>query len=251
MDYQLFEKGTIALVTGGSSGIGRACSIDLARKGAYVIIHYNSSKEGAQDTLNEILSFGGAGAIVKADVSDSAEVDSMFARIRKNFGRLDILVNSAGIIHDGYMLLMGDDAFDQVISVNLRGCFLCTRAALRMMCAGKKGAIVNIASTSGITGSIGQANYSASKGGIIAMTKTVAKEYADKNIRVNAIAPGFIETPMTKANKAKLSEQYLEFIPMKRFGQPQEVANAVTFLSSSLASYITGKILTVDGGMTT
>ena len=251
MDYRLFEKGTIALVTGASSGIGRSCAIDLSRKGAYVIINYNSGKERAKETLDEILKDGGAGAIVKADVSDSAEVDEMFAKILKNFKKIDILVNNSGMIKDGYMLMMSDDAFDKVISVNLRGCFLCTRAALRMMCAQKKGAIVNIASTSGITGSIGQANYSASKGGIIAMTKTIAKEYADKNIRVNAVAPGFIDTPMTKANRAVLSDQYLEFIPMKRFGDPEEVANAVTFLASDLSSYITGKILTVDGGLTT
>lgn len=250
MEQQLFEKGTIALVTGGSSGIGRACAVDLAKKGAYVVINYNSSREGAQATLDEILKNGGAGAIVKANVADSAEVEGMFAKIIKTFKRLDILVNNSGMIRDGYLLMMGDDAFDQVISVNLRGCFLCTRAALRMMTAQKKGAIVNIASTSGITGSPGQANYSASKGGIIAMTKTAAKEYADRNIRVNAVAPGFIDTPMTQANKAQLSDKYLEYIPMARFGKPEEVANAVTFLASDLASYITGKVLTVDGGMT-
>ena len=250
MDGQLFEKGTIALVTGGSSGIGRACSIELARRGAYVIVNYNSSKEGAQATLDEILKAGGSGAIVKANVADADEVDAMFSKIQKNFKHLDIIVNNSGVIRDGYMLMMGNDAFDTVINVNLKGCFLCTRGALRLMCAQKKGAIVNISSTSGITGSPGQANYSASKGGIIAMTKTVAKEYADKNIRANVVAPGFIDTPMTKANKGLLSDKYLEYIPMGRFGNPEEVANAVTFLASDLASYITGKVLTVDGGMT-
>ena len=246
----LFEKGTIALVTGGSSGIGQACAIDLARSGAYVIINYNGNRDGAQDTLNTILENGGAGAIVKANVSDEAEVDEMFAKIKKNFGKVDLLVNNAGIIKDGYLLMMSKAAFDQVVNTNLGGVFLCTRAALRLMCAQKSGAIVNIASTSGITGAEGQSNYSASKAGIIGFTKTVAREYADKNIRINAVAPGFIDTKMTKSNRALLSDKYLESIPMKRFGEPEDIAYAVTFLLSSHAAYITGKVLTVDGGMT-
>lgn len=247
----LFPKGTIALVTGGSSGIGQACAIDLARNGAYVIVNYSGHKEGAQETLDKILAEGGAGAIIKADVSNEEEVATMFKKIMVNFKRLDILVNNAGIIRDGYLLMMKKEAFDQVISVNLGGCFLCTQAAVRIMAGQKKGAIVNISSTSGITGSEGQANYSASKAGIIGFTKTVAKEYAGKNIRVNAVAPGFIDTKMTHANKELLEGKYLQHIPMGRFGQPEDIAHAVTFLASDLAGYITGKTLTVDGGMTT
>ena len=161
----LFEKGTIALVTGGSSGIGQACAIDLAKHGAYVIINYSGHKEGAQETLDAVLKAGGAGAIIRANVSVEEDVDNMFKKIMANFKRLDILVNNAGIIRDGYLLMMKKEAFDQVISVNLGGCFMCTQAAVRIMAGQKKGAIVNISSTSGITGSEGQANYSASKAG--------------------------------------------------------------------------------------
>ena len=159
-------------------------------------------------------------------------------------------MNNAGIIRDGYLLMMKKEAFDQVISVNLGGCFMCTQAAVRIMAGQKKGAIVNISSTSGITGSEGQANYSASKAGIIGFTKTVAKEYASKGIRVNAVAPGFIDTKMTHANKELLESKYLQHIPMGRFGEPEDIAHAVTFLASDLAAYVTGKVLTVDGGMT-
>lgn len=247
---KLFEKGTIALVTGASSGIGRACAIDLAKNGAYVIVCYNENKEGAQETLNSILADEGAGAIVRCNVAEPDDVDAMFEKIRKNFGRLDILVNNAGIIKDGYLLMMSRESFRQVVDTNLGGCFMCTQAALRMMCTQKKGAIVNISSTSGITGSEGQTNYSASKAGIIGFTKAVAKEYANKNIRANVVAPGFIDTKMTKANKDMLSSKYMSCIPLARFGMPEEVAKAVTFLASDNASYITGKVLTVDGGMT-
>lgn len=246
----LFEKGTIALVTGAGSGIGRACALALARQGAYVIVNYGHNKEGAQETLNEILKEGGAGAIVKADVSSREEVESMFAKIMNNFHRLDILVNNSGIIRDGYLLMMSEQSFNDVVNVNLGGCFLCTKAALRIMCTQQRGSIVNISSTSGISGSKGQANYSASKAGIIGFTRTAAKEYADKNIRINAVAPGFIDTKMTNANKGMLSDEYIKYIPMARFGKPEEVANAVVFLASPLAEYITGKVLAVDGGMT-
>lgn len=184
-------------------------------------------------------------------MADQENVDQMFAKIKKAYKKVDILVNNAGIIKDGYLLMMGAKSFRDVMDTNMGGCFYCTQAALRLMCSSKSGSIVNIASTSGITGQEGQANYSASKGAIISFTKAVAKEYAKKGIRANVVAPGFISTNMTKANKALLMEKYQEFIPQERFGEPEEVAYAVSFLASSKASYITGKVLTVDGGLTT
>lgn len=247
---KLFEEGTIALVTGGSAGIGRAVAIDLAAKGATVVINYNRSREGAEETLNVIREAGGKAAIVKADVSDPDEVDAMFAKIKKHFKKLDILVNNSGVTRDGYLMMMSRDAFDTVIKTNLYGCYYCTQGAIRLMCAAKNGgAIVNISSTSGVVGQEGQANYSASKGAIVSFTKTVAKEYARHGIRANVVAPGFIDTRMTQANRKLLEEKYMQYIPMGRFGEPQEIANVVTFLASDLASYITGKTIVADGGL--
>lgn len=247
---KLFEEGTIALVTGGSAGIGRAVAIDLAAKGATVVINYNRSREGAEETLNVIREAGGKAAIVKADVSDPDEVDAMFAKIKKHFKKLDILVNNSGVTHDGYLMMMSREAFDTVIKTNLYGCYYCTQGAIRLMCAAKNGgAIVNISSTSGVVGQEGQANYSASKGAIVSFTKTVAKEYARHGIRANVVAPGFIDTRMTQANRKLLEEKYMQYIPMGRFGEPQEIANVVTFLASDLASYITGKTIVADGGL--
>lgn len=247
---KLFEEGTIALVTGGSAGIGRAVAIDLAAKGATVIINYNRSREGAEETLNVIREAGGKAAIVKADVSDPDEVDAMFAKIKKHFKKLDILVNNSGVTRDGYLMMMSREAFDTVIKTNLYGCYYCTQGAIRLMCAAKNGgAIVNISSTSGVVGQEGQANYSASKGAIVSFTKTVAKEYARHGIRANVVAPGFIDTRMTQANRKLLEEKYMQYIPMGRFGEPQEIANVVTFLASDLASYITGKTIVADGGL--
>lgn len=247
---KLFEEGTIALVTGGSAGIGRAVAIDLAAKGATVVINYNHSREGAEETLNVIREAGGKAAIVKADVSDPDEVDAMFAKIKKHFKKLDILVNNSGVTRDGYLMMMSREAFDTVIKTNLYGCYYCTQGAIRLMCAAKNGgAIVNISSTSGVVGQEGQANYSASKGAIVSFTKTVAKEYARHGIRANVVAPGFIDTRMTQANRKLLEEKYMQYIPMGRFGEPQEIANVVTFLASDLASYITGKTIVADGGL--
>lgn len=247
---KLFEEGTIALVTGGSAGIGRAVAIDLAAKGATVVINYNRSREGAEETLNVIREAGGKAAIVKADVSDPDEVDAMFAKIKKHFKKLDILVNNSGVTRDGYLMMMSLEAFDTVIKTNLYGCYYCTQGAIRLMCAAKNGgAIVNISSTSGVVGQEGQANYSASKGAIVSFTKTVAKEYARHGIRANVVAPGFIDTRMTQANRKLLEEKYMQYIPMGRFGEPQEIANVVTFLASDLASYITGKTIVADGGL--
>ena len=247
---KLFEEGTIALVTGGSAGIGRAVAIDLAAKGATVVINYNRSREGAEETLNVIREAGGKAAIVKADVSDPDEVDAMFAKIKKHFKKLDILVNNSGVTRDGYLMMMSREAFDTVIKTNLYGCYYCTQGAIRLMCAAKNGgAIVNISSTSGVVGQEGQANYSASKGAIVSFTKTVAKEYARHGIRANVVARGFIDTRMTQANRKLLEEKYMQYIPMGRFGEPQEIANVVTFLASDLASYITGKTIVADGGL--
>ena len=247
---KLFEEGTIALVTGGSAGIGRAVAIDLAAKGATVVINYNRSREGAEETLNVIREAGGKAAIVKADVSDPDEVDAMFAKIKKHFKKLDILVNNSGVTRDGYLMMMSREAFDTVIKTNLYGCYYCTQGAIRLMCAAKNGgAIVNISSTSGVVGQEVQANYSASKGAIVSFTKTVAKEYARHGIRANVVAPGFIDTRMTQANRKLLEEKYMQYIPMGRFGEPQEIANVVTFLASDLASYITGKTIVADGGL--
>ena len=247
---KLFEEGTIALVTGGSAGIGRAVAIDLAAKGATVVINYNRSREGAEETLNIIREAGGKAAIVKADVSDPDEVDAMFAKIKKHFKKLDILVNNSGVTRDGYLMMMSREAFDTVIKTNLYGCYYCTQGAIRLMCAAKNGgAIVNISSTSGVVGQEGQANYSASKGAIVSFTKTVAKEYARHGIRANVVAPGFIDARMAQASRKLLEEKYMQYIPMGRFGEPQEIANVVTFLASDLASYITGKTIVADGGL--
>ena len=246
----MFEEGAVAVVTGASGGIGRACALSLAEQGVTVIVHYNGNKEAATETLNLILENKGRGAVIKADVSDHEEVIGMFKKIRNAFGRVDVLVNNAGINRDGYMLMMNDDAFRDVIETNLFGSFYCTQEALRLMAGAKKGSIINISSTSGTVGSECQANYSASKGALISMTKTLAREYANKNIRVNAVAPGFIETNMLKSNYDLYVEKYMKSIPLGRFGEPEEVADVVTFLASDLASYITGKVITVDGGMT-
>ena len=240
----------MALVTGASRGIGRAVAVELARHGVRVVINYNKDQKGAKETLKYINEVGGEGTIMCADISDQMQVNQMFASIKKIFNRLDILVNNAGICKDGYLLFMSKAAFEDVLYTNLMGCFFCTQAALRLMCEKKRGCIVNISSISGKSGQSGQANYSASKGAVISLTKTVAKEYADKGIRCNAVSPGFIKTEMTMNNKEMYEEKYGGLIPLGRFGETEEVAKTVLFLASSMSSYITGEVITVDGGMT-
>lgn len=247
----MFKLGSIALVTGASSGIGQAIAIDLAKNGVKVLINYCRSKKGALETLKIIEENGGTGEIIQCDVSDAAAVNRMFLYIKKTYKTIDILVNNSGITKDGYLLMMSEENFVSVMATNLGGCFNCTQGALRLMCAAKQGgSIINIASTSGVVGQEGQANYSASKGAIISLTKTTAKEYAKNGIRVNVVAPGFVETKMTQKSEKLLKDKYMGYIPMGRFGQPEEIAEVVTFLASSKASYITGKCIVVDGGLT-
>lgn len=247
----MFKPGSIALVTGASSGIGQAVAIDLAKNGVTVLINYCRSEEGALETLKIIEENGGSGEIIQCDIADAAAVNKMFLYIKKKYKTIDILVNNSGITKDGYLLMMSEENFVNVMATNMGGCFNCTQGALRLMCAAKQGgAIVNIASTSGVVGQEGQANYSASKGAIISFTKTTAKEYAKNGIRANVVAPGFVETRMTKKSEKLLKDKYMGYIPMGRFGQPEEIAEVVTFLASSKASYITGKCIVVDGGLT-
>jgi len=246
-----FGHGAVALVTGASGGIGRASAIELARHGVSVVINYNNNRTGAEEVMSTIRQRGLTAAMVAADVSNPTEVDAMFEKVLGRFGRLDILVNNAGIARDGHFLMMTDESFDEVLKTNLYGCFNATRAALRIMLTGQGGRIVSVSSTSGLTGTAGQANYSASKAGIIAMTKTVAREYAWQGVRANVVAPGFVATNMTRPDRDALMARYGNMIPLRRFAEPEEIARAVAFLASNDSSYITGQVLVADGGLTT
>ncbi|ADQ40647.1 3-oxoacyl-(acyl-carrier-protein) reductase [Caldicellulosiruptor acetigenus I77R1B] len=242
-------KDKVVLITGASRGIGRAIALKFAQNGANVIINYSSSQSQAEELKEEIEKIGTKAMIIKCDVSNADEVSQMFSQVEKEFGRLDILVNNAGITKDGLILRMNEEDFDKVIAINLKGAFLCARAAAKMMVKQRSGNIINISSVVGIAGNIGQANYAASKAGIIGLTKSLAKELASRNIRVNAIAPGFIKTDMTEVLSDKVKEAMLSSIPLGRFGEADEVANVALFLASNLSSYITGQVIVVDGGM--
>jgi 3-oxoacyl-[acyl-carrier protein] reductase len=245
-----FTGNEVAIVTGSSRGIGRAIAVDLAKEGASVVVTYNGSENAAQKTLQEIEVLGAKTLLIKCDVSKELDVKMLVKKTIETFGRLDVFVNNAGIAMDQYLGMLSLERWQKVLDTNLTGCFLCCRQAAKAMINAKNGgSIVNITSISGISGQIGQTNYSASKGGIIAMTKTIAKEVARYNIRVNAVAPGFIATDMTKAVDKELMSKFVQYIALRRIGQPEEVAKAVSFLASPNASYITGKVLTVDGGL--
>ena len=239
----------VALVTGGSRGIGRAIAVALAEQGCAVAVNYATRRDAADEVVAEIMSGGGTAIAVGADVADPDRVDAMFAAVSGALGIPTILVNNAGITRDNLLLRMSLEEFDQVIATNLRSAFLCTKAALRGMLRAKWGRVISIASVSGIAGNPGQANYAASKAGLIGFSKSVAKEVGARNITVNVVAPGFIGTDMTEALGDEVKEGALGSITLGRFGTAEEVAAAVGFLATDGAAYVTGQVLSVDGGI--
>jgi 3-oxoacyl-[acyl-carrier protein] reductase len=246
-------EGKKAIVTGagrGGKGIGAGIAVALAQAGADVIITARTNIADAEAVAQAVTELGRQGIAVTCDVSDSASVENLFERAKAEWGRVDILVNNAGITKDGLLLRMTDDAWDSVLDANLKGTFLCTRAAAKVMVKQRAGRIINITSVMGQVGNPGQANYSASKAGMIGFTKTVARELGSRGITVNAVAPGFIETQMTDAMPEGLRDAALGKIPLGRLGTPEDVGNIVAFLASDAASYVTGQTITVDGGMT-
>ena len=241
--------GKIAVVTGASRGIGRAIAIRLAGEGATVVINYNGSKEKAEEVKQEIEGAGGKAAVCQCNVADFDQCQAFIQKVNDEFGRIDILVNNAGITRDGLLMKMSEEDFDQVIETNLKGAFHTIRFASRQMLRQKSGRIINLSSVVGVTGNAGQANYAASKAGVIGLTKSAARELASRGITVNAIAPGFIETDMTSVLSEKVKEGAAAGIPLGAFGKPEDVAAAAAFLASDEAGYITGQVLHVDGGM--
>ncbi len=239
----------VAIVTGGAAGIGRTISLELAKHGAKVVVNYRNSEKKALELVEEIKQLGSDALAVKADISDFNQAKSLVEAAIQTFGKLDILVNNAGITQDQLLLRMQEEQFDQVIDTNLKGSWNMAKHAARPLLKSEAGRIINISSIIGLIGNVGQTNYSASKAGMIGLTKSLAKEFGTKGVTANAICPGFIETEMTKNLDPKFVEAYLNNIPLKRLGQPQDVANAVLYLASDLASYMTGQVLVVDGGM--
>lgn len=251
----LFPDGDVAVVTGAGRGIGRAIAADLAAEGASVVVNYSRSEKAAESLVEEITQAGGRACAVRADVSDEQAVRGLFQTVYRTLGIPRVLVNNAGIVDDGLLAMMGLAKWRHVVSTNLDSAFLCCREALRLMMrekdkAARRGAVVNIASVSGIVGSAGQLNYSASKGGLIALTRGLAREGARFGVRANAVAPGFIETDMMREVPREVVDGYLAAVPMGRLGAAAEVAGVVTFLASERASYINGQVIAVDGGFT-
>lgn len=242
-------KNKIALITGAGRGIGRAIAIALAKEGAEVVINYNGSEERAKEVKQTIEENGGKASIYKCNVSDFVTCEAMIKDIVKEYGHLDILVNNAGITKDGLIMKMKEEDFDSVLNVNLKGTFNTIRHSARQMLKQRSGKIINISSVSGILGNVGQANYAASKAGVIGLTKTMARELGSRGITVNAIAPGFVDTEMTEVLSEEIRENACKQIILGRFGKPEDIANTAVFLASDKADYITGQVISVDGGM--
>jgi len=244
-------KGKIALVTGGSRGIGSSICIELAKAGATVIINYSNSEESAQQVLSQIESANGRGEIVQFDVSDFDSVDQSIKDLIDKYEKIDILVNNAGITRDSLFMRMKENQWDEVFDTNIKGVFNCTKSVIRMMLKNQYGKIINITSVVGEMGNPGQVNYSSTKSALMGFTKSLAKELGSKNINVNAVSPGFIETEITDVLSDSIKDKYKEIIPLSRFGQPEDVAKAVLFLASDDSSYITGEVLKINGGLYT
>ena len=237
------------IVTGAPRGIGKEIALALAQNGANIAINYRNYNEEVEELINSIKEFGVDAIAVKCDVSKSDEVDNFISEVKNHFSSIDVLVNNAGITKDGLLLRMKDEDFNSVLDVNLKGTFNTTKSISPIMIKQKHGKIINISSVVGIVGNAGQCNYAASKAGVIGFSKSVARELASRNINVNVVAPGYIDTDMTKSLPDKVKDEILKSIPMKKMGNPKEVANLVLFLSSSLSDYITGQVINVDGGM--
>lgn len=242
--------GKVALITGGSRGIGKSIALKLASLGADIVINYSSNEAKAEEVVNEIKALGRNALAIKANVSLLEDAKNLVEKSVDKFEKVDILVNNAGVTRDNLLMRMSEEEWDTVFEVNLKGTFNVTKSLIRSMIKQKNCSIINIASVVGITGNAGQCNYAASKAGIIGFTKSLAKEVAKKNVRVNAVAPGFIETDMTDKLSDKVKEEYQDNIPLQRLGKPEDIANAVAFLASDMSNYITGQVLVVDGGMT-
>ncbi len=239
----------VALVTGGSRGIGRAVALRLAADGHAVAVNYAANGAAADDVVEAITANGGTAMAVQADVGDADAVSAMFEHVEERLGRIEVLVNNAGITRDDLLLRMGPDAWDQVIETNLRSVYLCSRAAMRGMLRSRWGRIISVSSISGISGNPGQANYAASKAGIIGFSKSIAREIGSRNITVNVVAPGFIETDMTEELGTEIAEEVASRVAVGRLGRPEEIAAAVGYLASDDAAYVTGQTLVVDGGL--
>lgn len=252
MQVQASEAGSsdVCVVTGASRGIGKAIALELGSKGNSVVVNYSSSQNAAEEVCEQIQQHGGTAVPVKANVSKKEEVDSLFEQCTEHFGTPSVLVNNAGMTRDTLMMRMKEEQWDDVIDLNLSGVFKCCQAATRLMGKQRYGRIVNIASVVGMVGNAGQVNYSAAKAGVIGITKTVAREYAARNITCNAVAPGFISSDMTDQLSDDVAQRILDSIPLKRYGEPSEVAGVVRFLATDpAAAYMTGETVTVDGGM--
>lgn len=242
-------KNKNAVVTGATRGIGREIAFTLAENGANVAINYRTLNEDVERLIEELKSYGTNIVAVKCDISDEEEVKNFIAESKKQLGSIDILINNAGIIKDGLLMRMKEKDFSDVLDVNLKGTFITTREAASIMMKQRHGKIINISSVVGVIGNAGQCNYAASKAGVIGFSKSVARELASRNITVNVVAPGFINTDMTGVLPEKVKESMLQGIPLKRIGEPKDIANAVLFLASDLSNYITGQVINVDGGM--